>query len=416
MKTISTLALTLGVALAGVGTPAEAQKRGKAAAPVAVPGERVYNLSKGARPAISALQTAVKANDAATYSTSLAAAQAVATTPDDRYVVAQLQLQQAIASGSKPAQAVALEALLASGGAQPTETAPIYRNIASLAMEAKDYNKAGAAYERVIALQPNDPENLVQLAELRNRQKRIPEGVELLERAIAAKQAAGQPADESWYKAAVGRSADAKLAPQSLKLTRDWLTAYPTANNWRDALSNYRFLVPLDEKAELDRFRLMRAAGALQGERAYKQFADFLTFRRLHGEAKAVLDEGVSKRIIDPTKPEYRAAIAAANAKAATDRPTIVQSEAKAQSSATGNVALNVADSYFGYGDYAKAATFYRTALSKTGEDPNLINTRLGIALAMQGDRAGATAAFNAVTGPRQDLARFWTLWLSKRA
>ena len=73
-------------------------------------------------------------------------------------------------------------------------------------------------------------------------------------------------------------------------------------------------------------------------------------------------------------------------------------------------------DAYLGYGEYAKAAELYRAALTKSGVDTNLANLRLGIALARSGDKAGATAAFNAVTGPRADIAKYWLLYLSTRA
>lgn len=417
MKSISVLALSLAAAslLAG---PADAQrrKRGEATAPAVDPNARVYNYSKAARPLIAALQTAVKAKDAAGTATNLAAAQAAATTTDDKYAIAQLQLEAALASQSLPAQLVALKALAASGGVTPAEMPLIYRNLGALSYNSQDWAGATAAYERLVQLTPNDPDALVNLGELYNKRGRAPEGVALFERAIAAKTAAGQSVDENWYKRAVGLSTDAKLTPLALKLSRDWLTAYPTATNWRDALLNYRALAPLDEPAELDFGRLQRAAGALQGERAYRQLAEVLIYRRFYGEAKSLLDEGVAKKIVDPSKAEYKALIASATKSAAADRPTLPGSEAKALSSPEGRVALNVADSYFGYGDYAKATSFYRTALSKPGVDANLINTRLGIALAMTGDKAGATAAFNAVSGPRQELARFWTLWLAKRA
>lgn len=420
MKSISTLgmALTLAVTGALIATPADAQRRkkGEAAAPVADPNARVYNFSKAARPLIATLQTAVTAKDAAGYTAAFGPAQTAATTPDDKYAVAQLQLKYAIDTQNLPAQLAALEALAASGGAAPNELPTIYQNIGSIAYNAKDYDKAGFAFERLIQLSPNDSAAIVNLAELRNRQGRKAEGVQLLDRAIAARVAAGQTVEENWYKRAVGLSTDAKLTPQALKLSRDWIGAYPTAQNWRDVLANYQYLVPLDEQAELDRMRLVRSAGAMQGERAYKNFAEYLMARKFYGEAKSVLAEGVTKRVIDPAKPEYKALIARANSMATADRPTVASSEAKAQSSATGSVAVNVGDAYLNYGDYTKAAGLYRTALTKTGIDANLVNTRLGIALAMSGDNAGATSAFNAVTGPRQDLARYWVLWLSKRA
>lgn len=421
MKSLSilSLAVPLTLSLALAAGPATAQKKKKDAVPVAAPADpnaRKYNFSKEARPLIDTLNKAATARDAAAFAAALAPAQAAASTPDDRYAVAQLQLKHALDTNNIPAQRAALDALVASGGATPTELPKIYRNIGALAYNAKDWDKAASSYEKLIAINPNDGDSIVNLAELRNRQGRSAEGIQLLDRAIAAKLASGQKPDESWYKRAVGLSTDAKLTPQALKLGRDWLTAYPTAQNWRDALDSYRFLVELDDNAELDRFRLMRATGSLAGERAYKSLAEYLVFRKLYGEAKSVLDEGVAKRIIDRNKPEYARLISSTASRAAADRPTVATSEGRANSAATGSVALNVADAYLSYGEYAKAATFYRTALIKGGVDANLVNTRLGMALAMSGDRAGATSVFNAITGPRQDLARYWVLWLSQRA
>jgi Flp pilus assembly protein TadD len=73
-------------------------------------------------------------------------------------------------------------------------------------------------------------------------------------------------------------------------------------------------------------------------------------------------------------------------------------------------------DAYLGYGEWAKAAELYRAALTKSGVDASLTNLRLGIALARSGDKAGATAAFNAVTGTRADIAKYWLLYLATRA
>ena len=77
---------------------------------------------------------------------------------------------------------------------------------------------------------------------------------------------------------------------------------------------------------------------------------------------------------------------------------------------------MNTGDAYFGYGDYAKAAEFYRAALAGQGADANLVNLHLGMALARQGDKAGATAALNAVGGPQVELAKYWLLYLSTKA
>lgn len=77
---------------------------------------------------------------------------------------------------------------------------------------------------------------------------------------------------------------------------------------------------------------------------------------------------------------------------------------------------LNVGDAWFGYGDYAKAAGFYRSALGRPGADPNLINLHLGMALALQGDKAAATEALGKVTGARADLAKYWLIYVNSKA
>ena len=46
----------------------------------------------------------------------------------------------------------------------------------------------------------------------------------------------------------------------------------------------------------------------------------------------------------------------------------------------------------------------------------HVANLRLGIALARSGDKAGATAAFNAVGGARAPIAKLWLAWLGTQA
>ena len=128
MKTL--LALS-AAALALAPTAAEAQRR-QPAAPAAQPGARQFNLSKEARPAIAALQTAVNARDAAGYAAALPAAQAAAKNTDERYVVATLQLQYAQAGTDKAAQLAAIDAVLASGGVLPADQPRYQRAIAEL--------------------------------------------------------------------------------------------------------------------------------------------------------------------------------------------------------------------------------------------------------------------------------------------
>ena len=87
---------------------------------------------------------------------------------------------------------------------------------------------------------------------------------------------------------------------------------------------------------------------------------------------------------------------------------------AAARSAQSGMALLRIGDRFYGLGDYAKAAETYGAAKAK-GADANLVNLRTGIALAAAGNKAGAAAALNSVTGPRAGIAKYWLLYLQTK-
>jgi hypothetical protein len=119
--------------------------------------------------------------------------------------------------------------------------------------------------------------------------------------------------------------------------------------------------------------------------------------------------------MISPSEGTFKALIASTTKAAAAGRTGLGAKETAAMAAATGTAAAGVADTMLA-GDYAKAATLYRAALAKGAVDPNLVNTRLGIALASAGQKAEAEAALRAVTGPRAEIAALWLALLSRRA
>jgi hypothetical protein len=220
---------------------------------------------------------------------------------------------------------------------------------------------------------------------------------------------------ENWHKRALQLAYQGKL-PQASKLSRDLVVAYPTSKNWRDSLLIHRQNRPLDETSLVDYFRLMRATKTLEAESDYFDFAYALHDKGLSSEASAVLAEGVAARVVNPAKTGFKELIAEAKRRAANLQPTLAAKEKQGLAAATGSAALSAADTFMGFGDYAKAAALYRAAIQKGSVDTSLANTRLGIALAMAGQKAEAEAAFKAVTGVRADLASYWLLWLAGRS
>jgi tetratricopeptide (TPR) repeat protein len=394
---------------------------------------RPLTLSRDEQGAITALQAAAAGPDRLAQDNALAAARAAARGADARYAIAHYQLEIGRARGDAAMQTQAVDAIVDSGLATPDEMPSLLSSQLSRAYSAGDMARTERLLARIIEIQPNNVEALADYAQFKSR-VRSPVtaaadramSVSLFQRALAANEAMGRLSPESLHRRALAVAYDATqringappLAPQAAPLAiafgQKLVAAYPTASNWRDALLDYRELAPVDPALALDIRRLMRAADALGGERDYLEFANLLGTAGLPGEAKAVLDDGVTRGVLDTGKPAIAAAIAGVARRATADRAALPGLRSRA-AAGTGAQARAAGDASFAFGQYTEAATLYLAALQKGGEDPNLVNTRLGAALALAGRRAEAEAALRGVTGPRADLAGFWLVWLAHR-
>jgi hypothetical protein len=132
----------------------------------------------------------------------------------------------------------------------------------------------------------------------------------------------------------------------------------------------------------------------------------------LPNETKAVIGDGIAKGVIQSTDPDAKALIAQADKSIALDKPFAAQEKA-AEASKDGALASQTADAYLGAGNYAKAIEYYNLAEQKGGPiNADEVNTHLGIAMALSGDKAGSKAKFAAVTtSPRTDIANLWTIY-----
>lgn len=374
---------------------------------------RKVELSKDARKAIVELQSVVNARDTASIPAKLAAAQQVATSIDDKYVVAVYQTKAATDAGDLAGMRAGIDALRASGGAETADLVARYNNLGKRYYDAKQLDQSASAFEQTLAIDANNSDGLKMLASLRESQGRDAEAVSLMAKSIAAAKAAGVKPNENEYKFAARIAYDSK-SPAATEITRAWLADYPNATNWRDGLRIYRDVNGLEGDAKIDVMRLARAANALNGEGDYFGYVSELITRGYLNEAKAVLDEGGAKKAIDLNKSAFKQ-FTPKLAKAPSR--TMIDAAAKAALNAkTGKDAMDAGDTLYGIGAFAQAAPLFKAAAAKGGVDANRANLRLGMALARAGDKAGATAALNAVNGPAANLAKYWLIWLSTQA
>jgi tetratricopeptide (TPR) repeat protein len=232
----------------------------------------------------------------------------------------------------------------------------------------------------------------------------------VFQHAIQLRTAAGQKPDESLFKLALKTEYEQK-SPNSVNLALQWVSAYPSSSSWSDAVAIYRNLNHPDIEGTIDLYRLMSLTGGLTGPE-YAEYARAEAEQTNYNEAQAAFDAGIAAKAIDPAKPDYRDLTALKTKPKATAADLAVATK----TAVSGMALLRIGDRYYAMGDFAKAVELYKMSMGQPGVDPVVANLHVGMALARSGDKAGATAAFNAVTGARADIAKFWLTYLNQKA
>jgi tetratricopeptide (TPR) repeat protein len=415
MKLITTTAIALIAAAAA--TPAAAQYGASAQqqtvpqAPAQAKAAQVQIKPSGkALKAIVDLQDTVKKNDFANVQAKVAAAQAVASTKEDRYLIGKLQLDAALAQKDNTALAAAIDTIAGSGYLDTSKVAGLYMDLGATYYNNKQYAQAQAAYRKALAADPRNVEAPALIGESLFAQGQKAEAAAAFQRAIEARVAAGQKPDENLLKRATIIAYDAG-SPIAAELGRQWVASYPSPESWRNSIAIYRNLNHPDVQGTLDLLRLMQATSALTVPNDYSLFVRASAEQSNYNEAQAVLDAGIAAKVVNPADPEFRDIIAGLKTK---NKATVADLETAEKTARNPSAYMRIGDWYYAMGRYAKAAEVYRKAVGKPGVDSNLANLHLGMALARSGDKPGATAALNAVSGTRADIAKFWLAYVNQ--
>jgi Flp pilus assembly protein TadD len=389
----------------------EQSKASKGGATVMI-GSKKVSLSAEFAKTYNELAKALEANASADVSAQVTAAHAAAKSPEEHYLAYQLQLKAAMGAKNEAEMGKAVAGMLSTGVAPAELQGPLHLANGKVKYNQKQYAEAAAEFQKVLQLDPANAEAKNLLTQTQLNSASPADAVAMLQKSIAEQSAGGAKAPEALYKRALSAAYKAKL-PAAVDISRQWVADYPTPANWSDAIRIYRNFHELDDAATLDLLRLARAAGALNGEADYDRYAYAALMKGYPGEAKTVLEEGIKAGVVNPEKSPFKEEIAQAKTKSAGEEASLDSSAKSALAGGTAKAALATGDLHYTYGQYAKAAELYRAALKKSGADANLINLHLGMALARSGDKAGATAALNAVTGPRADIAKYWLAYVS---
>ncbi len=331
--------------------------------------------------ALSALGNLARGAQSGRQDRALADARRIANSRDGRFALALYELEIGNRRGDDVMRAGALDVLIASPLTRPERLAGHLAVRGQIAYRVGDFDTAGKLWGQLAELTPNDPDALANLAQVRLAQKDAPGAMDLLTRAIAARAALGQPVAEGWYRQRLSIAQQGQLVAPGADAARALVGAYPTPENWRIALVVYRQLVAAEGAIEIDLFRLTRHVGALTQAAEYQRMAQLLNQAGEPREARAVLDEGAKRGLMDAAVSPTREIIA----------------------------------------EVDRAIVKLRPGAAARAEPPTgaAAQVRLGVARLNAGQRGEAEAAFRAAEddpagGRYADLGFFWLAWLGR--
>ncbi|WP_336970917.1 hypothetical protein [Sphingobium aromaticiconvertens] len=421
MRFVSPVALALALAMTSgaVTAPAFAQKKGKEEAP------KVKVSPEVVKPIVAA-QQAMDKQDFATAKASIAEAEGLAKTGDDKYQIAATKLNLSIASKDSALQVQALNQMLDSGLTPAANVGQFSAVAADAELQAKNYDASITRAQAAIQAGYKPEQVNVTLAQAyfgkagtanasaEPARGLNQKGLAALKAAADGSKAAGQPVPAQWYQIGVGRAAAAKL-PEVTDWAKWAYEADPKGENLRTLIRLFQQANPaISNRENLDVLRLMATSNGLVVAGDFTEYAEMASKTGIYGEVKSAIDAGRAKGVLNASQGGdiYQQA----NTRIASDKSTLGAAEADAKKGANGKIAAATGDAYLGYGDYAKAAAMFQLATQKGGVDADEINTRLGIAKARSGDFAGAKTAFQAVQGgARKQIAGLWLSYLATK-
>jgi tetratricopeptide (TPR) repeat protein len=349
--------------------------------------------------------------------TQLEAAFTAIANPDDRYTWGQLAVSLGSLGQESQGQYRGLNAMLESGKVAAADAPRLQFFVGSLAFDQKNYAAARTALHAAVGAGYHDNDADALLADAYISDNQIPQGLTLLNQAIAARKASGTPAPMNWYRRGLGTAYKAKLLDQASDFSLQLVQAYPTTENWSGAITILREIGRYPNQETLDLMRLMGRTGSYAEERDYIEYLQAADARRLPGEVLKVIEAGTTARKLNGADPFVVEAKGIASARIAADRASLPGLERDARAAnATAATAMAGGDAYLSYDDPAKAEALYTIALGKPGADAPRLLTRLGIAQADQGNYAGAQATFAKVDGPRKPIAQLWAIYAGLKA
>lgn len=375
----------------------------------AAPAEAAQQVSKDFFEKFKPAQDALQKRDYATALRAAKEAAAVAKNNEEREYALKVQLSAAFGAQRWADATEAGDALLAMGSVSAAEKANYRRSLGQVYEQQRQYAKAISYTQEAMksGATARDHELLFRVYSI---QGDCSNAMASLDRAIGNK-----PATEAQLKARNSCLFKAGNSARRQPVAEELLRRFPKKAYFTDVLGLYQEQ-KLDPRAMLNLYRLGFEKDLLEREVDYTAYADLAASAGNSSEANRALERGVAKGVIKKGDPNSRTArLLVSSAKIASDdRAKLPQLDKEARAGRNGESDVVVGASYYGLGEYAKAAEAIRRGLQadrvgrvKRPDDAQML---LGIALLKSGKKGEAEKAFQAAAADPK-MAKAAELW-----
>ena len=386
---------------------------------ITVAAEEKPKYSKAASKPLKAASDALTAKK---YSEVIAKSLEVLALPEknatDAFLANQMLAFAYLQQGNTTEAAKAWEAQLDSGMVAPADQKSILKNLTTIAYQKKDYAKAIELGQRLIRNGGAESETYTLVAQSYYLQERYREAAKFINEFVGDQERRGQTPREQTLQllnTSYERISDTHGTSNTLEKL---VMYYPKPSYWNGLLYNLMRADGVSDRHILNIFRLMQATDTLSRGSDYTEFAQLAIEAGVPGEAKTVLELGMSRNAFDANmKDRNQRLLDAAKKSAITDQASLVKFDTEAKAARTGDPDVALGRGYLSYGMNDKAVEALTRGIGKGGlKTPDEAQLLLGVALLRSGNKAEALKIFKSVKTAdtvNQRLAKLWSLHAS---
>jgi hypothetical protein len=352
-------------------------------------------------------------------------------TPSDQHIINVLSASAYYGKKDYGQAVKYYEAQLEEGSLKETEQQQVVKAIATLSYDLKNYDKAIEYGNRAIKGNYADQgirTVVIQSYYEKSDWKSTRKGEEEL---ISGQLKKGETPKQDQLEllvTACGKLEDGDCQTRAFETLVQY---YPKPEYWENLLYGLQKGSTLNDRTELQLYRLMLEVNVLKRADRYTEMAQLTLEQGSPGEAQHILEKGFDSKVFtDQRQQDKNRRLLESAKKAATSRATpgspavdlasLPEREKAAESAASGDDSVSVGNAYLGYQQYDKAAANLSRGLAKgVGSAPGSPSPKeqqasaqllLGIAQLKGGHKDDALKSFRSVKGDPM-LERIANLW-----